>query len=76
MVSHTDDICTSRFVESCTDKVDCQGFQPDAVEDEFHKLYDNAYAQVCEEKSTGENCIYTDVVFKECGTAKGAESTN
>ena len=72
--THVGEICTSKFVKTCSDdRRDCEGFTPQDVDDEFHKLYKGAYAKVCEDPSTGENCVYTDIVYSTCGSAKGAE---
>lgn len=64
------DICTSKFVKTCSDsRINCDGFTPESVNREFHKLYRGAYAKVCEEP-IGENCLYTDVKYEICGQAK------
>ena len=73
MFFHIDGVCTTKPVKTCVDREACETFKSQPVEDEFHKLYPGAYAEVCAEKSTGENCIYTDVVYDYCGAAKGAE---
>ena len=60
-------------MKSCSNqRTKCEGFQPDEVDAEFHQLYPDAYARVCEEPDE-ELCLYTDIEITECGAARAGE---
>ena len=67
------DVCTSKDVAPCSSVAQgCKSFDPPADKD-FENMFPKAYAQVCLEPSSGDLCLYTDIIYKTCNEAKTSE---
>ena len=69
---HTDEICTNISVPACTSSAtNCQQINNELLE-QFKQINHDVYAQECME-TTGGYCLYTDVTYGTCSSAKASE---
>ena len=70
IIIYTGKVCTSRDVSACSSFAQsCESFKPPADKD-FAKMFPKAYAQVCVEPTSGDQCLYTDVKYDTCDEAR------
>ena len=66
-------VCTTRDVSACSSVAkECESFKP-PYDKQFEAMFPKAYGQVCVEPISGEQCMYTDVVYETCDEAKISE---
>ena len=67
-------VCTSRDVEPCSSIANnCESFKSPA-DKAFAEMFPKAYAKVCVEPTSGEQCLYTDITYETCPEARISES--
>ena len=70
LMTNTGRVCTTRDVAACSSVAQqCETFKP-PTDKMFNKMFPKAYANVCQEPSTGELCLYTDIEYNTCDEAK------
>ena len=69
---HADEICTNISVPACTSSANnCQQINNELLE-KFKQTHPDVHAEACME-TTGGYCLYTDITYGTCSSAKASE---
>lgn len=72
-LQYAGEVCTDRDVSACSSFAQsCENFKP-PFDEQFGQMFPKAYANVCVEPISGEQCLYTDVKYKKCEEAEMSE---